>query len=852
MIKIFQLLIVSLLSISIYAQSDLACTAPSLTVSIPYYRCSGITATTGTTVGATFSNTSGSYPVPSSCVGGSGGNGGYVYPGTAGGDVWYKFVAPYTSSASNTLTVNVTSGTLTDMAMAIYTATDPCDASTFSQVACSRDKITGSNYMPRVIFDGTNIATGGTTYYIRLWDEGGDLAGTFNILVSSLDIKEDKIINGSNQIVNVYEGGPVYFTDSGVPTGGASGNNYLDCNTQQPYQLNEDGTITFVAPVGKAINVSFQVIPYPSAGSCVTPGDFMISINNRVIGNDYLYIYDGDVNNNPIGTYSGVTPAVPQPGTITSSSNKLSFRFVSDDIGTGNGWTAYVQVVDLPVVHAPVSVTCGSTEVFTDGAGSITSGFDHIYTYCPSTAGSCLNADFTSVNFDYYIDQMKVYDGNSVDAPLIGTFTGSTNTGNTNILQNIRATESNTTGCLTFRYTSGSNARKPYCLIDTLNGSTWNARTGWSADITCATNCRLTNGNNECNSATILSRNGDYATFNINATGTPDISDPLFGSPATANVTGSLCTGGNQITRLEDNLWYKFSVPSSIDCGTAVYNVTFNNISCQHLGAAASGYQFALFETNSCLTGTGWNNSSVLKFCQDKLIGGASVNISSYITLGKTYYIMIDGFTGQHCNADLKFEVSGILNPEDCLLPIFLLDFDGKKVGEDIRLHWTTANEENNKGFHIQRSFNGVDFEDIGWENAANTGSKNNEYYFTDENFNDKKVVYYRLKQEDLDGKNHLHRIVRFDPSMFSKNLIVLANPNPTNGTLYVEMKNLHQEKYTVQIIDLYGKVVFEQIVESQNEQEMLNVDMSKFENGMYMVRVSDGNDNALIKILKN
>jgi len=852
MTKIFKLLSFLLFSVGLYAQSDLACTAPTLTVSVPYYRCSGIGATNGTTTGATFSNTTGSYPVPASCVGGSGGSGGYVYPGTAGGDVWYKFVAPYTSTATNTLTVNATSGILTDMAMAIYTATDPCDPTTFTQVACSRDKITGSDFMPRVIFDGTNVATGGTTYYIRLWDEGGNLAGTFNILVSTSDIKENKIINTSSQSVDVFEGGPIYFTDSGVPTGGASGNNYLDCGTQQPYQNNEDGSITFVAPVGKAINVSFQVIPYPSAGSCTSPDDIMISINNRVTGNDYLYIYDGDVNTNPIGTFSGVTPNVPQPGTITSSGNKLSFRFVSDAVGTGNGWTAYVQVVDMPVVNTTVNVTCGNTATFTDGAGSIMSGMDQIYTYCPSTLGTCLNADFTSVGFDYYIDQMKIYDGNSVNAPIIGTFTGSTNSGNTNILQNIRATNANPTGCLTFRFTAGNNSRKPYCLVDTLVGSTWSARSGWSANITCADSCRLTNGNNECSSATILTQNGDYAAFNINATGTPNISDPIFGSPATANVSGSLCTGSNQITRLEDNLWYKFSIPSSGDCGTALYKVRFENISCQHLDATASGYQFVLFETTSCLSGTAWNNSSVLKYCRDKLTGGANVDISPYITLGKTYYIMIDGFTGQHCNADLFFQVSGILNPEDCLLPIFLLDFDGKKIGEDIQLRWTTTNEENNRGFYVQRSFDGINFEDIGWVDASTNGSKNNEYFYLDEDFNDKKVVYYRLKQEDIDGKKHLHRIVRFDPSMFSKNLIVFANPNPTNGTLFVELKNLSQEKYTVQLIDVYGKVVYEQNIQSQSETEMLNFDMSNFEKGMYLLKVGDGLESSIIKVMKN
>lgn len=829
-----------------WAQTDLACTAPQLTVQLPNYRCTATAATSGTNVGATHSPTTGSYPVPVSCVGGSGGNGGYTAPGTAGGDVWYKFVAPYTTNSTNTLTIDVTSGTLTDMAMAIYTASDPCTPSTFTQVTCSRDR-NGTNFMPLVTFNGTNIATGGQTYYIRLWDEGGNDAGNFNILISSM--KSEKIIDGASQVINVTEGYPIFFTDSGVPTGGVT-SDQTDCNIQQPYQNDEDGSITFVAPAGKAINVSFQVTAYPSAGSCTSPGNMMLSINNRVDGNDYLYIYDGAVGTNPIGTYSGVTEAVPQPGTITSSGDRLSFRFVSDGSGAGNGWRAYVSVVDLPTTNTTVNVPCGSTVTFTDGASNITAGMDQIYTYCPSTVGSCLNADFTSVGFDYYIDQMKVYDGNSVSAPLIGTFTGSTNTGNTNILQNIRATTANTTGCLTFRFTAGDNFDYPYCISDALVGSTWQARSGWSADITCSTACRLENGNNECSTATVLDANGDYAVYNVNATGTPNISDPLFGSPATANVSGSTCTGGNVINRLEDNLWYKFAVPTNVDCGTATYNIQFNNISCQHLGSGSSGYQFVLFETSSCLSGTAWNGSSVLKYCADKLTGGASVNISPYITLGKTYYIMIDGFTGQHCNADLKFEVSGILNPQDCLLPIFLVDFDGKEVNNAVELSWTTENEKNNKGFYLQRSVgNAENFEDIAWIDSKIIETGGADYVYLDRDYNKSRISYYRLRQMDNDGKDHLHKIITFNPN--KNGIIATVKPNPTNGLFTLEMTDLVEDNYIIEIMDVTGKIIERHEEENTFTNFMKQFDLSNYESGMYLIKISNSSSQETIKLLK-
>ena len=89
----------------------------------------------------------------------------------AGGDVWYTFVAPSNGFAN----IQTTAGTLTDNAIALYSAT-AC-AGTFTLIEC--DDNDGAGDMGDIFRTGL---TPGDTYYIRVWGKSG-ASGTFTICV---------------------------------------------------------------------------------------------------------------------------------------------------------------------------------------------------------------------------------------------------------------------------------------------------------------------------------------------------------------------------------------------------------------------------------------------------------------------------------------------------------------------------------------------------------------------------------------------------------------------------------------------------------------------------------------------
>ena len=110
-------------------------------------------------------------------------------------------------------------------------------------------------------------------------------------------------------------------------------------------------------------------------------------------------------------------------------------------------------------------------------------------------------------------------------------------------------------------------------------------------------------------------------------------------------------------------------------------------------------------------------------------------------------------------NTSLEIKEIGLGN-----LPVKYLSFEGKMITNSLLLNWITTEEINNNYFQIERSFNGIDFMQIGLALDGFVNGTQKEYAFKDYSdlLKNKEIIYYRLKQIDNDGNY-----------TFSKNLIV-------------------------------------------------------------------------------
>lgn len=138
---------------------------------------------------------------------------------------------------------------------------------------------------------------------------------------------------------------------------------------------------------------------------------------------------------------------------------------------------------------------------------------------------------------------------------------------------------------------------------------------------------------------------------------------------------------------------------------------------------------------------------------------------------------------------------------ESTTFPVELGKFDSEQQNEFIKLNWVTYSEINSSGFSIERSEDGVTFEEIGWEHSYNFENEMVSYEFLDKNPNTGDN-YYRLKMVDLDGtfeySNTIHNFV--EPAI---DVNVYPNPVSLGETL-----NINQRVEDLIITDLNGKIV--------------------------------------------
>lgn len=143
-------------------------------------------------------------------------------------------------------------------------------------------------------------------------------------------------------------------------------------------------------------------------------------------------------------------------------------------------------------------------------------------------------------------------------------------------------------------------------------------------------------------------------------------------------------------------------------------------------------------------------------------------------------------------------------------LPVELLDFQAKLVNDQAVLDWKTATEKASAYFEVQKSSDGLDFEPIARVDAAGNSSSERRYRLIDPS-PEQGATYYRLKQVDLNGTfefspvRTVHRIDKIRYEIF---------PNPADEVLQVRLQTQNSDVFVLRILDMQGRVVFEQSYE--------------------------------------
>lgn len=144
------------------------------------------------------------------------------------------------------------------------------------------------------------------------------------------------------------------------------------------------------------------------------------------------------------------------------------------------------------------------------------------------------------------------------------------------------------------------------------------------------------------------------------------------------------------------------------------------------------------------------------------------------------------------------------------VLPINWLSFDAVRSGNNGLLTWKVSNEESNERYELQRSLNGIDYSPIASIVKSGSGNSVMSYNYTDVGIDalGSAVIYYRLKQINIDGRSSLSevRILKLGKG----NGEITVFPNPVKQGFYVNVPLGANERspVTLSLITLSGQLV--------------------------------------------
>jgi hypothetical protein len=182
------------------------------------------------------------------------------------------------------------------------------------------------------------------------------------------------------------------------------------------------------------------------------------------------------------------------------------------------------------------------------------------------------------------------------------------------------------------------------------------------------------------------------------------------------------------------------------------------------------------------------------------------------------------------------------------LLPVTLAKFTGRMSASVAILEWATATEQNTSYFDVERSTDGTNFSPIGRVTAKGNSNALTNYSFTDQHPN-LSVNYYRLQMVDLDRRSARSKTVMLRADRPGNTITV--SPNPVKDQLQIVWNNMPAGNYKVELVSSTGQLIktFRSAVSSANQVMALPREAG-WKNGVYLIRITNGSDKHLIRVV--
>jgi hypothetical protein len=691
--------------------------------------------------------------------------------------------------------------------------------------------------------------------------------GSFENATSTFAANSWTAVNG---VTNMWFVGTQSFCvgTKGAYIGTASGNNNYTTTTSDVSHFYKDVT-------------------FPAGETCIT-----LTFNWKGQGEsgyDGLKIYLGSTAVTPIAntefttsdgsavqigsTFYNLQAACSSTSITISSSNagtskRLVFSWVNDN-SVGTTPAATIDAISL-VSQAPAAPSCSTIGTPANAASGISTCSTSLSWTGPTGCNSATSYD--------------VYFGTSSTPPFVTNTTSTTYSptvvfGTTYYWQ-IRPKNASGTasGCTVWSFTTGSSTNSEFNLVDDATAT---------APFTCTTLTTATNDQRGC--AWDANTRLDFGTsfsydFTINLGGSDAGADGLafvmqndplgrckcgttgyqLGAGGILNsvivevdtymntqdrddFTSSFigCGGTEEPDHLD--IWFNGNVDPDLDgdCNAIASGERPATATAVRLQTGGSNYniengadhklRIAWNAGTSTLTASVYNNTL------SSLYGTITSTFNPLTVFGTTtpFY----GFTGS---------TGGLSNTQSFCSTITLLPIEGVEVSSNCEnavrnIVWTTVSEDENDYFTIEKTEDGIQFEELTKIESQGNSTVPTDYSWSDYTPSNA-IVYYRLSLYDFNGVKHEVDIVSLECGQ-EITALEIQNVTLATTTINMEIATNFKGKHTILIYDLIGNVIVSKEVLLDKGKSKIELDKEVLSSSIYLVSILNENESKTQKV---
>ncbi len=194
---------------------------------------------------------------------------------------------------------------------------------------------------------------------------------------------------------------------------------------------------------------------------------------------------------------------------------------------------------------------------------------------------------------------------------------------------------------------------------------------------------------------------------------------------------------------------------------------------------------------------------------------------------------------------------TAILEPLAGPLPVTLKSFTAILARNNmVKLDWATLQEINCDRYEIERSFDGRSFKKTG--TIKGHGFTSLDMYYT---LNDDitgvtaSVIYYRLRQVDIDGKSSFSKVVSVK---LNKGTDFIVSPNPFNSYVNINIESKNNEATILKVFTMAGKEVYSKSVKMNKGNNYIQLtDLSNLTPGNYIIQFNSSEGKVFKQVSK-